>query len=113
MLTPEQFQDQAFPYLYDLLDEPERQAFEAALKVSQEERASLAIAREKQGLLAIAVKGHFPEVSFLPPVTVAKSSVPAERTVLTRAWQKPRGRWLPWVVAASLLVIGLGGGGYL
>ncbi|HWY86856.1 MAG TPA: MG2 domain-containing protein, partial [Gemmataceae bacterium] len=109
MLTPEQFQEQVLPYLYDVLDEEERHAFEAALDASAEARACLEGARLKQALLAEAVKMEFPGVTFARPPAPTKVPPPiAAPPRRTRA----RGRRLPWAVAATILVIALGGGGF-
>ena len=109
MITPEQFQEQVLPYLYDVLDEGERRAFEAALDASAEARACLEGARLKQRLLAEAVKMEFPGVTFAPPP--APSKVPPPLAMPPRR-TRARGRWLPWAVAATILVIALGCGAY-
>jgi hypothetical protein len=118
MLSPEQFQEQILPYLYDLLDAPERQAFEATLVSSGDARASLETYKEKQALLAEAVKGEFPEVTFTPPVTTAPAAAASGKQaeaarVPARRDRRPRRHRLRWAAAAAVLLVVLGGGGYL
>lgn len=108
MLTPEQLQEQLLPYLYDLLGPEERHEVEATLAASAEARANLAEAKAKRELLALAVKDHFPEMIFAPP----KGKRLAETSRRLPPRPKPRRSWLPWAVAATIVLALLGGGGY-
>lgn len=105
-------------YLYGLLDGPEASAIESHLT----DCAACAAARDEaarlQGLIARAAKTAFPKVRFEPVAKQLKSQVlpfavppsrstePTSRTSGTRR----RGRtvgvsgWLPWAVAAAVLV---------
>ena len=118
MLTPEQFQELILPYLYDLLDQDERRAFEAALEAAPEAKAELASVRDKQKLLAEAVKEQFPEVIFAPPMAaqVLPLKAPAGDD-LSRAIQRrnkeARKSWIRWSVAAAVLLLVFGGSGAL
>src|SRR5262245_54082994 len=114
MLTPEQVQDQVLLYLYDLLDDTERRAFEATLEASSEARATLTSAEAKRQLLAEAVKHEFPDVTFTPPAAPAPSKQQSAPTlVMPRRRDVPRRHWVPWAAAAASVAILLGGGGYL
>ena len=70
-------QDQMLEYLYDLLDEPERQAMQDHLDACAACRAELARARDHQQLLAAAARMEFPEVRFAPPAATGLPAVVA------------------------------------
>jgi hypothetical protein len=112
MLSPEQFREQVLPYLYDVLDEEERRVFEATLQSSPEARVTLEHAKAKQQMLAAAVRNHFPDVTFAAPPLPTRNSNRLDEYQPRRRPERSSGRWLPWAVAATLVVGVLGGGGY-
>src|SRR5262249_34133131 len=116
MLTPDRFQDQILPYLYDLLDADERRDFEAHLEASPEARAVLDGVRAKQTLLKEAVREPFPEVTFSPPPAQPASKPTLKMTserLGRRRDKEPRRLRLGWAVAAAILLLVLGGGSIL
>lgn len=108
MLTPEQFQEQLLPYLYDILDAEERHQVEATLAASAEARASLEQAKATRELMALAVKDHFPEVTFAPP----KRTADPGRRRLPPPIKQPRREWVGWALAATIVLAVIGTGGY-
>jgi hypothetical protein len=113
MFTPEQVRERVLPYLYDLLDKDERQLFEATLEASAEARAILERARGQRQLLAEAVKDAYPEVTFSPPADTKFKEEAAPTVVLPRGRRQPKPNRLGWAVAAAILMVLVGGGGYL
>jgi hypothetical protein len=116
-------QDLLLEYLYDLLDDPERQGLEAHLAICPICQAALPRAREQQRKLAAAARMEFPHVRFVaPPPACAR-----EEAAAARAGAAPEGpstlplparsrrvlRWQRWAAAAAVLVAltGLGGVG--
>jgi hypothetical protein len=107
-------------YLYDLLDEAERQAMQDHLTGCAACRAELDRAKEQQQLLAAAARMEFPDVRFVAPTApepVADprpAAAPAPTLPLKREpARQGRRRWLRWAVAAAILlaVCGLAGAG--
>ena len=85
MHTCETCQTVLLEYLYDLLDESERQPLQDHLAGCAACQAALQRARQQQQLLAAAARIEFPAVVFQPPVeqTVPEASpVPAAPAVL-------------------------------
>src|SRR5262245_31558856 len=102
-------QAQLLEYLYDLLDEADRQALAAHLGGCPACQAALVRAQAQQRLLAAAARLEFPAVRFTPPTAEAPPVPPAPRTVLlpTRPRLRPAGQARAlrrWAVAAGLLV---------
>jgi hypothetical protein len=97
MLTPERFDELMLDFLFDLLDENDAQAMRDYLAQHPEARNRLDRARE---LLAQAARQTFPEVSFRPPA----SPLAPTPDVLTTSLRPKRGRYLTWLVAASLVL---------
>jgi hypothetical protein len=116
MQNCEAFKEQLLESLYDLLEEPEKQALAAHLQSCQPCQAELERARRQQGLLAAAARMEFPQVQFTPPQSEVTADPPLVAPLApTRARRRPR--WARWIAAAAalFLVIGLGsiGGWYL
>src|SRR5437763_458901 len=95
MQSCEAYQAQTLEYLYDLLEDSDRQAFEAHLAVCAPCQAALDRARGHQRLLATAAKLEFPAVRFQPPALPPPVVVPLEHR---------RRPWRRWAVAAAVLV---------
>jgi anti-sigma factor RsiW len=109
MHTCPECQAQMLEYLYDLLDEPERQAMQAHLAACALCRAELAKAENQQKLLATAARMEFPYVRFIAPVEQTAPAV----LPMTRATKKARA-WRRWATAAAILLAlaGLSAPGY-
>src|SRR5665213_2756368 len=109
MHTCPECQAQMLEYLYDLLDEPERQAMQAHLTDCAPCRVGLAKAENQRNLLATAARMEFPNVRFAVPVErIAPAVIP-----MTRPVKKAR-PWRRWAVAAAILLAlaGLSAPGY-
>src|SRR5262249_37616702 len=87
-------QAQLLEYLYDLLDEADRQALAAHLGGCPACQAALVRAQAQQRLLAAAARLEFPAVRFTPPTAEAPPAPPAPRTRLgpPRPPLRPAGR---------------------
>src|SRR5947209_5439061 len=100
MRSCETCQGQMLEYLYDLLEDSERQPFEEHLVSCPGCQTALRQAREQQNLLATAARLEFPQVQFQPPKEepVTLSLPPARPTHRRlRTWQR-------WAVAAAVLL---------
>jgi hypothetical protein len=99
-------------YLYDLLDEPERQAMQAHLAGCALCRAELAKATGQQKLLAAAARMEFPGVRFTAPTEQVQAAAPSV-VPMVRPAKKAR-PWRRWAVAAAILLAlaGLSAPGY-
>ena len=109
MHTCPECQAQMLEYLYDLLDELERQAVQGHLADCTPCRAALTKAENQQKLLATAARMEFPNVRFIAPAErIAPAVVP-----MTRPVKKSR-PWRRWAVAAAILLAltGLSAPGY-
>ncbi len=109
MHTCPECQAQMLEYLYDLLDETERQAMQAHLADCAHCRAQLTKAENQRELLATAARMEFPHVRFAAPVEqITPAVVP-----MTRHVKKSR-PWRRWAVAAAVLLAlaGLSAPGY-
>lgn len=94
----DQYQVYLLDYLYDALEETERQALQQHLGQCSACQAALEQARRHQRLLAQAAKVRFPSVRFEEPSPVIKTA--------SQVAAKPLGRsrsWLGWAVAAAVL----------
>src|SRR5437867_1912623 len=97
----ESYQAQFLPYIYDLLEQPERQVLEGHVEQCLACRAALAHAHGQQRLLAAAAKAEFPAVRFQRPAEEEQQpAVLPLRPAKTE--RRPR---LRWAVAASILVL--------
>jgi tetratricopeptide (TPR) repeat protein/predicted nuclease with TOPRIM domain len=102
MLTPERFEELMLDYLYQLLDEVDTVAMREYLQANAEARARLERARQ---LLEQAARQSFAHVNFAPPPSEVAAPA-ATPTVRSRSFRR---RILPWLVAASVVVVvGLG-----
>lgn len=106
MTRCEHYRPLILDHLYGLLDEPE----EAAVDLHLRECASCASARAEaarvQGMIAKAARGAFPHVRFeSPPSAPVKTlaPVPASRVAARRSSTRAAA-WLPWAVAAAVLM---------
>src|SRR5205809_598374 len=101
MESCDHYQALMLDYQYGLLDESERQALQAHLEQCDTCPAALLQAQEQQKLLAAAARMEFPNVSFRAPATEAVASEPDSLSLPARL---ARARWVPWAIAASLLL---------
>jgi hypothetical protein len=108
----ENCRQQLLPYLYDLLDPPDRAALAAHLETCAECQAALALAREQQGMLAEAVRESHAGIVFKAPVQAAVPSSSAPTVLMPR----PRRRSIlfnRWAAAAALFLVFVGAGSLL
>jgi hypothetical protein len=89
-----QCQPRLLDHAYGLLSPEESAAVELHLGSCLACREEFAKARGLQGLIAQAAKAGFPEAKFAPPAATPKAA-PAGKSA---------NRWLPWAVAAAVLV---------
>jgi hypothetical protein len=95
------FQAQLLDYLYDLLDNGDRQSIEQHLEECASCRTALAQAQGQKQLLATAAKAAFPDVRFEAPPPEAQRPEPAFLPLPRR----PRARvWRGWAIAASIIL---------
>ncbi len=108
MQSCETYHAQMLEYLYDLLDEAERQALQGHLDSCAACQAELARARRQQALLAAAARMEFPEVRFVAPEAPVAETPPATLPLVPQRRARP---WLRWAVAAIVLLAlgGIGG----
>src|SRR5438105_3924492 len=100
-MTCEHCRHHLLPFLYDLLDADDRAQASAHLESCLECQAALTSAREQQGLLAEAVKGHHADIVFKAPTKATPAS-----SAPTVAMQRPPRRFFllnRWAAAASIL----------
>jgi hypothetical protein len=102
-MTCETCQAQLLHHLYGVLDESDRRIVTAHLATCATCQAALEAARQQQRMLAVAAKGEFPNVRFVP---IAQAAQLATTVELPRKKRSPS--WLRWAVAACILVL-LGG----
>lgn len=115
MWTCETCQTQMLEYLYDLLDEGDRQQFQEHLAACPACQATLRQAQGQQSLLAAAARMEFPDVRFQAPVeTPATLPLPAAQPAPAATCGSGKRRaWKRWAVAAAvLLAIGVGVPGF-
>src|SRR4051794_6166675 len=107
MNSCEAYQGQMLEYLYDLLEDGERQALRAHLDTCPACQAALVRAQAQRQLLAAAARMAFPAVLFAPPAAAEAVATVVPLPARRRAW--PR-----WAVAAAVLLAlaGLGVPGY-
>ena len=103
MMTCEHLRAQLLGYLYDLLDDAEKQEADAHLAGCEGCQAALTAARRQQRLLAAAAKSAFPDVQFERP----KSS-PVETVALPRLKKSFPTRFHFALAATFLIAAGLG-----
>src|SRR5581483_1769798 len=104
MTSCEQTQSQLLAYMYDLLEETDRQELQAHLETCNDCKAALARAQNQKRLLALAAKAEFPKVHFHAPV----EEIPQQPATIAppRSWGAYARRW---AIAASItLLVGLG-----
>src|SRR5471030_2250947 len=90
-------QAQMLEYLYDLLDEAERQAMQNHLDGCAACRAELARTKGQQQLLAAAARMEFPDVRFAAPTGPAPKAEALARTPAVIPMPQPaKKRTLPW-----------------
>lgn len=87
-------------YLYDLPEEEEQRALQEHLQGCPTCPALWREAREQQRLLAAAARLAFPGVRFEPPAEAAVNG----RDILALPNKPTSTRWVPWAVAAGLLL---------
>jgi hypothetical protein len=105
MTSCETYQSQLLAYMYDLLEETDRQQLQAHLETCDGCKAALARAQNQKRLLALAAKAEFPKVRFQPPV---EETAPRERETVPLVRPEPRSV-RSWAIAAGiLLLVGLG-----
>src|SRR5262245_41066297 len=97
MNSCETYQAQMLEYLYDLLDDGERQALQAHLGSCPACQAALVRAQAQRRLLAAAAKMEFATVHFTPPAAATEAAAVVPLPTRRRAW--PR-----WAVAAAVLL---------
>jgi hypothetical protein len=113
MLSCGTCRSQMLEYLYDLLEDDERQAWEMHLKGCAACQAELARAKAQQQLLARAAKMEFPNVHFTPPVGKPDETKPGKtkpdaiETGRTRVLPVLRKRW--FAAAGLMLAVALAG----
>ena len=109
MLSCETCQVQLLEYVYDLLDDADRQALEAHLSSCPACQTALGKARAQQQLLAAAAKMEFPSVAFQPPAAIQPpqalpaATLPAARPTVDITRRRLQ-RAVRWSVAAALLL---------
>jgi hypothetical protein len=98
MIPCDECEARLLDYQYGLLEPAEAAAVEEHLAACQAAcPAALAAASKAQSLLAKAAKVPFPDVTFVPP---PEPAVPAA----SRPTATGRRAWVPWAIAAGLLV---------
>ncbi len=115
MNTCEACQNLLLEYLYDVLDDADRQTVLGHLEGCPACQAALAKVRQQQNLLAAAAKMEFPAVRFVEP---APAPVVARVPQLSRPWYGHVGRWASaaavwllalgmtqWVLSAGIMVV--------
>lgn len=102
MMRCDHCQSVMLDHLYGLLDPAEAAAVEEHLSGCAGCSAARDQAARLQGLFARAAKVEFPHVRFDPPTAEPKSDTPSTLPFRAR-WH--RGAWLPWAVAAAVLVM--------
>jgi hypothetical protein len=108
MLACTRCRAQLLDHLYGLLDPAAEETVAAHLAGCPACIAELERTRKMQGLFAAAAKSAFPGVSFAPPGRKNAVAEPVRRGGPTDA--AARGRWVKWIVAATLLVATVGVG---
>ena len=103
MMTCEYLRAQLLGYLYDLLDDDDKQAADAHLATCEGCQAALAAARRQQRLLAAAAKSAFPNVQFERP-----KSTPVETVQTPKEKKRFPTRFHFALAATFLLAAGLG-----
>lgn len=104
-MTCEQYQAQLLDYLYDLLEAQDRRALDEHFAQCSACTAALTQARSQKRLLGVAAKAQFPNVQFhIPPAPIVTPRREIEKSRTGRSW-------LPWAVAASMMVA-IAGGSY-
>lgn len=104
MLNCETCCSRMLEYLYDLLEDDERQAWNAHLQDCAACQAELARAKTHQNLLATAAKMEFANVHFAAPAATDRAATLPLQT------KSPRLHWRRWLAAAAvLLAVGLAG----
>ncbi len=101
MLSCETYRAQMLEFVYDLLEDDEREAYQTHLKDCPACQVELVKAKDQQQLLAAAAKMDFPAVRFTAPAAVAPQAPPA--VVLLQRPRQAR-RWRRWVAAAAVLL---------
>jgi hypothetical protein len=98
-------------YLYDLLDDLERQAVQDHVGACADCQSQLEKAREHRNLLGAAARMEFPNVRFVAP-SAAETAGPAILS-MTAPQVRVRRPWRRWAAAAAILATlgGLAGGG--
>jgi anti-sigma factor RsiW len=111
MMRCEHCQPLILDHLYGLLDGPDATAVEAHLRECPACAAARDEAARVQGLIAKAAKGAFPQVRFdapqapKPAVPVPVLAMPAARPTDRADGRTSRvATWLPWAVAAAVLL---------
>ncbi len=108
-MTCEHCQQQMLPFLYALLDDPERQELARHVETCANCQEALKSAKEQQMQLAAAVKQPQSDVVFKAPAKTAATPASLAPTV---AGQRPRGRGFTfsrWGIAASVLGVLIAG----
>ena len=94
-------QAQMLEFLYDLLDDAERQAMQDHLDGCAACRAELDKAREQQNLLAAAARMEFSGVQFTAPTEAAPAVTPMPAKKKVRPWRR--------CAAAAAVLLAVGG----
>ncbi len=103
---------QMLPYLYDLLDEVERQELVTHLETCPSCQEARKAAQEQQGMLAEAIKLESSDIIFKAPVKATPAST-AETVVLPRAPRRNPFLLNRWAAAAAVLLFLFSGGGVI
>jgi uncharacterized membrane protein YgcG len=106
MLTPEKFHDMLWDYIYDLLDDAEARQVQEYVAANPEARRELERSRK---ILASASRTEFPGVEFAPPVDKPVAMPATKRPIVAARGRSSHGI-MRWAVAASLLILLIGGG---
>jgi hypothetical protein len=89
-------------YLFDVLDQDEKQPFDSHLKSCGDCQKELSWAKNQQKLLKSATLDSFPEVMFRADDLLAPATTPAETQKTGKAWSVTR--WGLMVAATALVM---------